>query len=255
MTILSLGGGVQSTTIALMACEGELALDAIVFADTGGEPKAVYRHIDWLLTHCTTHGIECYVVQQGNLLEDALSQPSNPERRWASIPAYTRDAAGKVGMLRRQCTSEYKIKPIQRLLKNWLGASPTSPATLYLGISLDESVRMRESAVRYIRHAYPLIDRGMRRGDCVRWLEARGYPIPPKSSCLFCPFHSDAYWRELKEQSPDEFALACKVDESIRHLPRLRDACYLHRSAKPLAEVRFGEQQAFDFECTGHCHT
>lgn len=41
---LSLGAGVQSTTMALMAAHGEIQPmpDCAIFADTGWEPKAVY---------------------------------------------------------------------------------------------------------------------------------------------------------------------------------------------------------------------
>lgn len=49
MRILNLGAGVQSTTIFLMAHEGELPMiDYAIFADTQEEPKAVYDHLAWL---------------------------------------------------------------------------------------------------------------------------------------------------------------------------------------------------------------
>ena len=49
LTILSLGAGVQSTCLALMAAKGEVTPmpDAAIFADTH-EPKEVYEHLDWL---------------------------------------------------------------------------------------------------------------------------------------------------------------------------------------------------------------
>ena len=51
MRILSLGAGVQSTALALMSRDGmfDLSVDAAVFADTQWEPKAVYRHLAWLV--------------------------------------------------------------------------------------------------------------------------------------------------------------------------------------------------------------
>ncbi len=49
MRILNLGAGVQSTTVFLMAHEGELPMiDYAIFADTQEEPKAVYQHLEWL---------------------------------------------------------------------------------------------------------------------------------------------------------------------------------------------------------------
>ena len=52
--ILSLGGGVQSTALALMAAGGDLPPDfrrpsAAIFADTGWEPASVYTHLRWLV--------------------------------------------------------------------------------------------------------------------------------------------------------------------------------------------------------------
>ena len=47
MRVLSLGAGVQSTTLLLMAVEGILpGLDCAIFADTGWEPARVYEHLD-----------------------------------------------------------------------------------------------------------------------------------------------------------------------------------------------------------------
>ena len=49
--VLSLGAGVQSSCLALMAERGEYGLskpDFAIFADTGWEPPAVYEHLEWL---------------------------------------------------------------------------------------------------------------------------------------------------------------------------------------------------------------
>ena len=71
-TYLSLGGGVQSSTLAEMIAVGELpAPDLILFADTGDEPQYVYDHIDYLRGRVATVGVELVTVSAGNLL-DAL---------------------------------------------------------------------------------------------------------------------------------------------------------------------------------------
>ena len=49
LRILSLGAGVQSSTLALMIEKGQVPMvDAAVFSDTFGEPKAVYEWLEWL---------------------------------------------------------------------------------------------------------------------------------------------------------------------------------------------------------------
>lgn len=47
LRVISLGAGVQSTTMALMAAAGEIGPmpDCAIFADTGWEPAAVYEHL------------------------------------------------------------------------------------------------------------------------------------------------------------------------------------------------------------------
>ena len=73
LKILSLGAGVQSTTLLLMSCKGELPkLDCAIFADTGWEPKAVYEHFDWLKPYAESCGIPVHVLKGGNIKEDAL---------------------------------------------------------------------------------------------------------------------------------------------------------------------------------------
>lgn len=49
LRVLSLGAGVQSTAVYLMALHGEIPpLDHAIFADVGEEPEAVYAHLRWM---------------------------------------------------------------------------------------------------------------------------------------------------------------------------------------------------------------
>ena len=50
INVLSLGAGVQSSTMALMAAKGEITPmpDCAIFADTQAEPQSVYDYLDWL---------------------------------------------------------------------------------------------------------------------------------------------------------------------------------------------------------------
>lgn len=81
-------------------------------------------------------------------------------------------------------------------------------------------------------------------------------PKPPKSSCIGCPFHSDAQWRAL---TPEEFADAVEVDRAIRHQPGMRAQQFMHKSLKPLDQVDFstdeerGQLTLFNNECEGLC--
>lgn len=247
MRVLSLGAGVQSSTLLLMACEGEEQIDAAIFADTQWEPAAVYEWLTVLEGQAQAAGIPVYRVTAGNIREDSLSR----EGRKASIPAHLINTQGGSGMLRRQCTQEYKVRPIQRKLRE-LGASARKPVELVIGISLDEYQRMRSSAVRYVRHVYPLVDRRLTRGDCVIWLGQHGYPNPAKSACIGCPFHRNAEWRDLRDNRPNEWADAVAFDAAIRSLPRIEGSVFLHsqRVPLPMADLRSeqdrGQMDLFD---------
>lgn len=117
--ILSLGAGVQSTTLLLLSARGELPkLDAAVFSDTGWEPRAVYEHLDKIESEVAQPaGIPIYRVSNGNLRADVL----NPNKM-RSIPAYTKGADGELGMLGRKCTQQYKLRPVLEQVRLLLGA-------------------------------------------------------------------------------------------------------------------------------------
>jgi hypothetical protein len=169
--ILSLGAGVQSSTLLLMACEGEEHLDAAIFADTGWEPWWVYQHLEGLEKVAKVAGIPLYRVSAGSLRTDALAGAT---ASW--MPVYSRDPeTGKVQQLKRQCTRNYKIRPIRRQVA-LLNGGFRRRVDQVVGISLDEYERMRDSDVKYIRNVYPLVERRMTRADCVAWLRPPRVP-------------------------------------------------------------------------------
>lgn len=133
----------------------------------------------------------------------------------------------------------------------------------WLGISLDEATRMKPSHVKWAVNRYPLVDAKLTRHSCLLWLKKHGYPEPPKSACIGCPFHNDNYWRELRDTQPLVFQEAVDFDAAIRHMPaRLRQPVFLHRTIVPLGEVdlrtpqekgQSGFEFEFDEECEGYC--
>ena len=120
--ILSLGAGVQSSTMALMADQGAFGKkpDAAVFADTGWEPTPVLEHLEWLKTQVS---YPVYTVSRGSSIrEDIIKAMTETGQRMASAPFFTKNPeSNKKGMLRRQCTREYKIAPIARKSRQLVG--------------------------------------------------------------------------------------------------------------------------------------
>ncbi|MFV2102134.1 hypothetical protein [Micromonospora sp. LOL_024] len=245
---LSLGAGVQSSTLLLLAARGQIpTFDAAIFADTGWEPAPVYAHLRRLEQLAAEAGIPVVRVAAGDIRRDAL----DPTHRFASMPLFTLGPHGKRGMARRQCTGEYKIKPIKAEVRRRLGYPHPArvPAGLVaqmaIGISLDEIGRARDADVGYMRNVFPLLDLGWRRTDCLRFLAQHGLADTPRSSCVGCPFHDDGFWLALRENSPTEWADAVAFDHAIRNGSAranaagrpLRGQFFLHRQRVPLDEV------------------
>lgn len=243
LRLLSLGAGVQSTTLLLMSVRGDLPkLDAAIFADTGWEPAQVYEHLERVTATAGQAGIPVIRVVKGNLREDAI----NPGHRYASVPYFVRNPDGSSGMGRRQCTSEYKLAPINRKIREMLGASAPDfrrvpkgrVAEQWIGFSSDELLRVNDMSPGYISHRYPLIDLGMDRKACERWLRSHGWASVAKSACIGCPFHGNRQWRDLRDNRPGEWADAVEFDKAIRkggaHGLPLNGEAFLHASRVPL---------------------
>lgn len=264
---LSFGAGVQSS--ALLACStfglhGVPRADVAIFADTQQEPPWVY---DQVATLSAKSDIRIDTVTAGDLGAESIGAG------FMRLPAFTvNPTSGQRGMIRRQCTREYKIVPIQRHVRTLLGYRPRQKirhqVIALVGISLDEIARAAPSREKWIERRHPLIDANLTRQDCVNILQSVGWPIPKKSACVFCPFHDDTYWADLKAHHPDEWASAVAFDQAIRNSTKLgiRQPVFLHSQRLPLSDVilkpRAPQDQmtqthlgwdSFTDECAGVC--
>lgn len=263
--VLSYGGGTQSTALLLLSLEGKIngvIPDFIIFSDTGWEPQYVY---DWVLKINKyikdKYGKEIIFTSNGNIRDDIVKSAKDG-KRLASVPFFIKNKNGEIGMARRQCTSEYKILPINREIRKLLGYKPKERVKeivhLWKGISTDEIQRVKPSRVNWQKAEHPLVDiLNMDRSACIAYVERLGLGTPSKSSCIGCPFHDDEMWREMKLHNRKEFEDAVKIDKLVRNLPQFKGKAYLHRSGKPLDEVDFQENQMdidmFLNECEGMC--
>ena len=212
MKVLSLGAGVQSSTLLLMALAGEFDAppDVAIFADTQDEPDGVYAQLKYLREQAGDFPI--HTVTKGKLSDSVLHLVD----RFISIPTF----GSRGGMGRRQCTREFKITPITKKCRELLGAKkyqrlPIGSIEMWIGISLDEVQRMKDNRERWITNRWPLIEKRMTRYDCLRWLESHGHPTPPKSACVFCPFHNNKTWQMMKTKMPSEFNKAVALDSEL----------------------------------------
>ena len=281
LRLLNLGGGVQSTTVALMIHVGELPpIDCAIVADVKEEPASFYHNIEWL-TREVASSFPIHVISAGKL-GDGLSVGRSHVKGHTTIPAYTLDHKGEIGQTGRQCTGDYKIDPIEKFIRRQLlGIKPhcrvpkgTSVVQIF-GLSFEElgrAQRVRKNfqktgRAKFATPEFPLIDREMKRGHCLRWLKDYGVPHQvERSACVFCPYKSDGEWQSLKMHNAAGWTRALEIDAMLRNGSSqaaygMKNPMFLHRSCRPLSEIDFrtpeqrGVQPEMPFvaECTGMC--
>jgi len=250
--------------------------DYAIFADTGKEKSGTLVYLQVLQEWAASNnGIPIIVIRKKNLYKDILNNCNSTNQRFVSIPAFTQSPGGSVGMLRRQCSNEYKIEQVDQEIRGILSLrrrQHTPPVTLWKGITVDEIERLSIPQERWKTAYYPFCgyriskystDRVtspiMSRQDVIAWYIKRGLPVPPKSACVFCPYQSDASWLDMKTNQPEDFAAAVEVDNRIRNGAEtgIKQPSFLHRTCVPLSEINFpvDPSDLWAGECSGTCHT
>ena len=254
LTVLSYGGGVQSTALLVLACQGELSMNAALFANVGddSEHPATLRYVrEVAQPYGARHDVPVHELKRRNRhggVVTLLETMQRPNSR--SVPIPVRNAHEGAPMGRRTCTADWKI----RVLGKWLkahGATADDPATVSIGFSWDEAHRVGRAMNRPSeRLAYPLLDRRLNRSDCLRIIERAGLASPPKSACWFCPFHKPSVWATMRRDEPLLFHQSADLETllNVRRTGRGKAPVYLSRFGRPLREA-IGEdlQTSFDF--------
>lgn len=267
--VISYGAGTQSTALILMALNGDFNLprpDFAVFADTGAEPQFIYDYFDYFQQYCKKYyDFDIYLTKKkGSSLLEKITNPQRPSNNGfytSSVPPFfTLAPDGTKGMLNRQCTSDYKTHPTNARIRQLAGTKAI--INLWMGISFDERERMRISQVKWRKNRYPLIENFLNRRQSIDYVASKGIKLPYRSSCFFCPFHTDRYWKWLKKEHRNEFNRACDLEGVVQskqnHNSILKIKPFLHRSCKPLSEIDFDADTQMQFpelieECEGYC--
>lgn len=275
LRVLSLGAGVQSSTVLFKMLDQEIKpADIAIFADTGNEPKEVYVWLDYL-KDLMKDKMDFYVVRNEENTGHIIDDYKSANGRHSLIPLHIKRADGTTSINMRTCTAEYKIKPLQRKVKEILGGSLRGRCVeMVMGISYDEIQRAKIPSNKWQINCYPLVENKITRSDCKHWISHTDYGQPPRSACIICPYHDNKEWKNLKDNYPDEFEYAVKFDEWLRDpnsnsaaLQKFRDynekkqtpsQQYVYKGKVPLKEATFDEPSdyqgtLFDDECEGMC--
>jgi hypothetical protein len=243
--VISFGGGQQSMAMLVLAAQGRIDYRTFLFSNVGDDselPGTLAYFTEYAQPYAAKHGLELVELrrmgQRGKLSgkpRTLLADLENPTSRSIDIPVHM-DGGGPGT---RKCTDRYKITVIAQELAR-RGATPDNPATVGIGISLDEVHRANNR--KRIPHevvTYPLLELGLRRTDCQRIILAAGLPIPPKSACWFCPMKRPSEWHDLRRSEPALFSRACSLEDQLveRRAALGKDPAYLTGLGRPLREA------------------
>lgn len=264
LNILSHGAGVQTSAMVYMVLEGIIPRpDLIVFADPQWELKETYTYLEKVIKAVQLSNIPMKVESAGNIYEDTMRSAKTGERV-ASMPFHTLNEKEE-GFVNRQCTNDYKIQVVKKTARFFLGLKTgqrlKTELIMWLGITSDEIERIKISNEKKVKYHYPLFNLGLSRQDCIQFLIQHGYGVPPKSSCIGCPFHSRQTWVDLYRNYPEEFKEAVTLDKAIRNHKKFKSQVFLHKDRIDLEEAVLRDSMQgdmFDYDdfangCNVHC--
>jgi hypothetical protein len=264
LRVLSLGAGVQSSALAIAASRGDIGPrpDFAVFANAGRERKKVYDWLAWLTPQLA---FPVFIAQREGLdLGELTLAVARGERPLSGSPIPPLFLADPEGVVPKQCSKEFKTRVVSKFIRDRLGLAPGERAPkhfkieLWLGISMDEIARAKRNEIPWFTNRFPLIEAGLSRRDCISYLTSIGFPEPPKSSCIWCPFRRKAQWKEMRDNEADDFSAACDYDDAWRIIPGLTGRAYISDERIPLRDLDLdgdlgGQVDLFADECEGMC--
>lgn len=258
----SYGGGVQSTAALVLVAQGKINYRTFLFCNVGNDSEnpATLHYVEQMAKpFAQQHGIE-FIEMQKRLRDGSIDtiyqRLTRPNSRSIGIPVRMSNGSP----VPRTCTVDFKVLQVAKWLKQH-GATKERPGIVGLGISLDEFHRMRtDSSILHERLEYPLIDLRIDRAQCMKIIQDAGLPVPPKSSCWFCPFHTMRVWQDMRQNQQELFWKASELEQFIneRRATIGKDQVWLSGKLKPLAmattdlvqDELFDEQDACE---SGYC--
>ncbi len=230
--ILSFGGGLQTTALAILLAERKFQVDAVVFSDTGGEKPETYYYMEHYiepLLHSAGYDLIRVKHHRQSLYDNCMRLHNIPSIKW------------------RWCTDQWKVRPITKLTKK---------AVQLIGFSTDESHRAERQFKRAkVERQFPLIEMGLSATDCRRIIKDFGWPMPVKSSCYFCSYQRMSEWQWLKTTHRDLFDKALALEANFhKKKPHTRATAGLLQG-QPLWRFAAGQQMYLPFDAEYSCYS
>jgi hypothetical protein len=251
---ISYGGGVQSTALLVLACTGAIEMDVALFANVGDDsenPATLDYLADYAAPYAKRHGLPLHQLRRTWRTGEQTTLYQYVTGPIASLPIPVYMAGGAPGT--RQCSERWKIGVVAR----WLRDNNTSgeKAELAIGFSWDELERVKDIADPIATRTYPLIDMRLNRADCAVIIRDAGLPVPPKSSCWFCPYRGARGFAEMRRDDPETFDRAVALEDRVneKRAEMGRDDVHLTGTGRRLALLPAAQDALFDVDEDGHC--
>jgi hypothetical protein len=267
MKIFSFGGGVQSMTAMILTVQGKLDYTHFVLANVGDDsenPDTLHYVEQIAKPYAERYGLRLVEVkrEQKPGRPQTLYQHVATTKNTIPIPAYM----GKGGPVNRICTSDWKIKVVEKWVRQNAGATKSNRVSIGVGISVDESHRMRSDDPQrtpYTKIEYPLIDLMLTRTMCQEIIVKAGLPLAPKSSCWFCPYKKRQEWSYMRTHQPELWQKAIELEQHLINIRKESNQTLVYLTAYnapidnviPLASMNmFDDEDPMACE-SGYCMT
>lgn len=221
-SVVSFGGGVNSTAMLIgMILRGERP-NAILFADTGGEKPATYDFVatfrDWLAKHELKLTIIAYSAK--------MQSPLGVDFACGSAHASLEDECHNNGTLPSKafgfggCSQKWKRYPMDKFVQQFQPAIDAwergEKVRRCIGIHAGETKRGKIPDDAKFTYRFPLKEWGWNQERCEAAIYYAGLPVPPKSACFFCPAMRKVEVLALAKEHPDLFDRAVAMEQNAR---------------------------------------
>lgn len=285
LKILSCGAGMQSTALALKACENKKAIingntlvhaevpiyDWIIFCDLDKEPEWVYKQVNFIQRACENVQIPFVVLSEGDgygksLYNDYMNNFGIKSVRSIPFWTLTEEVDEKTGILKqkkgkmpRVCTMDYKINVIQRFIKyeilgykkfERLRSEDIKAHEMHIGFSYEERSRCKENPNPMFENRFPLVEMKLERKHNYAYIRDIWGLETKASACLICPFHTNYFFKDLEKHQPEQYQQVLAFDdmlESRLNQTKIKSQLFISKSRKRIRQLQPHECQ--DQEC------
>lgn len=199
---VSYGLGLNSSALLVGLRRRKIRPDAITLADTGGESDLTYAYYPIISAWLAENDMPPITVVR-YVPKDFKNWPPyhNLEQN-----CLTNGTLPSLAFGFKSCSLKWKVAPQDAYLKSlsrvqaiWAAGGKVRKMIGYDAGPADERRRRDKSLMDpdKFEYEYPLVDWGWDRDRCALEIEKEGLPVPPKSSCFFCPAMKPAEVRAL----------------------------------------------------------